>query len=78
MKHCRSSFWLILFISTTVISQEWPVYSPSNVISVRDPANSNLAEIPLRSIIINDKYRLFIRLQLDNRDDFQKKIQDLE
>lgn len=56
MKLVRFSFWVILLISTTVSSEEWPVFSPSTLDSTRDPANSNLAEIPLRSIVINDKF----------------------
>jgi hypothetical protein len=52
----KSSYFVLLFfiVVSSSVAGEWPVYQPAEIISTRDPGNSNGAIIKTNRIIVND------------------------
>lgn len=55
MKTLLLNCTLALLCTLSSFAGEWPVYSPSEVVSMKDPGNTSQAEIRVNNIVVNDK-----------------------
>jgi hypothetical protein len=55
MKRMVLNCTLILIYTLSSHAGEWPVYSPTEVVSTKDPGNSSQSKILVKNIVVNDK-----------------------